>query len=101
LPLKAGLAGQTALLLGYGAAGAVADFAVAFAPEAAGQNLTFTAVGNSFPFNLLDEQTGSTWNLAGEAISGELAGQQLARIDGFNAFWFAWAAFYPEIDLQR
>ncbi len=49
------------------------------------------------PFALMDDQTGSTWNLMGEAIEGSLEGTQLnQRADGIVAFWFAWAAFHPD-----
>ncbi len=46
-----------------------------------------------------DAQTGSSWNAFGEAISGELAGQQLEWVHAFPHFWFAWAAFYPETEV--
>lgn len=45
---------------------------------------------------LTDEQTGSTWNLFGEAIEGPLAGESLEPIVANLHFWFAWAAFSPE-----
>jgi len=48
---------------------------------------------------LRDEQTGSTWNLWGEATEGPLAGQRLFRALAAPHFWFAWAAFYPETAL--
>jgi hypothetical protein len=43
-----------------------------------------------------DEQTGSTWNVFGTAIDGELEGSQLQQILAFPHFWFAWVAFRPE-----
>ena len=42
---------------------------------------------------LRDRQTGSIWNLAGEAIEGPLQGERLRQIETYSAFWFAWAAF--------
>ena len=45
---------------------------------------------------LMDEETGSQWNLFGEAIAGPLAGAKLRQLHAFPHFWFAWAAFYPE-----
>jgi hypothetical protein len=45
-------------------------------------------------FVLRDHQTGSLWNLRGEAYAGPLAGQQLQQLPSFNSFWFAWSAFY-------
>ena len=44
----------------------------------------------------LDEQTGSTWNIFGQAIAGELSGRSLPALVHANHFWFAWAAFQPD-----
>ncbi len=63
-----------------------------FAPIADGQALTFTLSDG----RILDEQTGSMWNLAGQAVEGELAGACLERIAATDHFWFSWAAFYPD-----
>lgn len=63
-----------------------------FDPMLDGQLLTFRKEGNT----ILDNETGSTWNIAGQAIEGELAGQQLERMIHADHFWFSWAAFRPE-----
>lgn len=42
-----------------------------------------------------DLETGTIWNLRGEATSGELAGAQLEQLPAYNAYWFAWASFWP------
>lgn len=47
----------------------------------------------------VDEQTGSTWNLLGEATDGELAGTQLEAISRDDTFWFVWFAFQPDTAL--
>ena len=41
----------------------------------------------------LDLETGSEWNILGQAVDGPLAGSSLAPIVPGNHFWFAWAAF--------
>jgi hypothetical protein len=41
-----------------------------------------------------DTETGTLWNLRGEAIDGELAGQQLEQVPAYSAYWFAWASFW-------
>ena len=46
-----------------------------------------------------DDRTGSIWNAFGEAIDGELAGQELTWVHAFPHFWFAWAAFHPETEV--
>ncbi len=46
---------------------------------------------------LVDEESGSVWRFDGEAVEGERVGERLAPVpDAHPAFWFAWAAFYPE-----
>lgn len=68
-----------------------------FDPRLDDQTLTFRREGAT----IVDEQTGSTWNILGEAISGELAGRQLTPIIHGNHFWFAWAAFHPDTLVHR
>ena len=45
---------------------------------------------------ITDEATGSTWNILGRAVAGQLAGTQLKPVVHGNHFWFAWAAFKPD-----
>jgi len=45
---------------------------------------------------IIDDQTGSVWNILGQAISGPMAGSQLKPVVSINHFWFSWAAFKPE-----
>jgi hypothetical protein len=47
------------------------------------------------PGTFIDEATGSTWDIFGRAVAGELAGRQLAPALHTTEFWFAWAAFNP------
>ena len=62
-----------------------------------GQTLTFRASADGFA----DDQTGSAWNVLGQAISGPLAGQSLTPIVHGNHFWFAWAAFAPDAEVYQ
>ncbi|HEC24342.1 MAG TPA: DUF3179 domain-containing protein, partial [Chloroflexi bacterium] len=57
-----------------------------------GQVLTFRVEEG----RIVDEETGSVWNIAGQAVEGPLAGAQLTRIISADHFWFAWAAFRPD-----
>ncbi|MBI4675811.1 MAG: DUF3179 domain-containing protein [Chloroflexi bacterium] len=50
---------------------------------------------------ILDEQTGSEWNLFGQAVNGKLQGKQLTPIVAINHFWFSWAAFKPQTRIYR
>jgi hypothetical protein len=66
--------------------------AVVFSRRIEAQTLSFTFDGST----ILDEQTGSQWNLLGQAIGGQLQGEQLDEVVSINHFWFSWAAFRPE-----
>lgn len=57
--------------------------------------LSFEVDGDSF----YDRETGSQWNLFGQAVSGELAGKQLPTVDSGLHFAFAWLVFYPDSDV--
>ena len=57
-----------------------------------GRTLTFGWNGEAF----VDEETCSSWNLLGQATSGELAGTALSPVVHDNTLWFAWAAFRPD-----
>lgn len=59
-----------------------------------GEELTFSY--DAATSTLTDDQTGSVWNLFGEAVEGELAGTELDQFVAAPHFWFAWAAFFPE-----
>jgi hypothetical protein len=48
-----------------------------------------------------DEETGSTWNLAGRAVAGPLEGSELEPMPHGNHLWFAWAAFQPETSVWK
>jgi len=63
-----------------------------FIPVVDGQELTFKSAEGEF----VDDQTGSTWNLLGTAVAGELEGSQLEALPHVNTFWFAWSAFLPD-----
>jgi hypothetical protein len=72
------------------------NFVLSYFRVVDGTDLTFTlADGNSsFPFTFRDNETGSTWNVFGEAVDGPLSGKKLVRTLSYNAYRFAWATFY-------
>ncbi|MBV1892538.1 MAG: DUF3179 domain-containing protein [Ilumatobacteraceae bacterium] len=63
-----------------------------FVPIVDGQSLTFVAAEDEF----VDDQTGSTWNLLGQAVDGPLEGSALEAVEHVDTFWFAWSAFQPD-----
>ena len=67
-----------------------------FSPYVADGKLTFKLTDDG---NIIDEETGSRWNLLGQAIDGPLAGQQLQPLLHTDLFWFAWLAFNPTTHL--
>lgn len=65
--------------------------AVAFHARLGNRTLTFRGERGAF----VDEQTGSTWRITGEALSGPLAGSRLSIFPHVNSFWSCWSAFRP------
>jgi hypothetical protein len=69
---------------------------MAYVPVLDGEPLTFVVDRDT----IVDEETGSFWNVKGEATFGPLAGRRLEPIqDAFVAFWFSWPVFYPDLEL--
>lgn len=60
-----------------------------------GETLSFRPDGDGF----IDDQTGSRWNILGDAVSGPLAGSSLQPVTFVRTFWFSWAAFRPDTQL--
>ena len=53
------------------------------------------------PVEFMDAETGSRWNMLGEAIAGPLAGRRLAQVPAYNAMWFAWTAYWPDTEVWQ
>ncbi|MDX1614525.1 MAG: DUF3179 domain-containing protein [Candidatus Promineifilaceae bacterium] len=66
-----------------------------FDPTLDGRELTFVKDGQT----IVDEQTGTHWNILGQAVTGPLSGEELTEIIHGNHFWFSWAAFHPDTDV--
>ena len=49
----------------------------------------------------VDDETGSHWNILGQAISGPFRGKQLKLIMHGDYFAFAWLAFRPDTEIFR
>lgn len=65
----------------------------AFSSNLDGEELNFSAVeGGLFE----DDNTGSQWNILGQAVNGPLEGESLKPLTAVNHFWFDWVAFKPE-----
>jgi len=68
-----------------------------FDPNLDGRKLTFRSEGDK----ILDQETGSEWNILGQAVDGPLVGSALAPIVHANHFWFAWAAFKLDTEIYQ
>ena len=66
--------------------------AVAYSRSLNEQTLDFTLQDGV----ITDLQTGSSWDIFGHAVDGELSGSALVQLPAVNHFWFSWAAFKPE-----
>jgi len=77
------------------AAGADVGATGVFVPVVDGRRLDFGPADDGF----VDAQTGSTWNILGEASAGPLAGTRLDAVAHVDTFWFAWGAFLPDTEI--
>lgn len=73
------------------AGGADIGSVAVFDPLLNGRALHFRVNGDGF----VDRETGSTWNILGEATAGELKGENLLRHGHLDTFWFSWVSFHP------
>ena len=72
--------------------GRVVGSTAVYEPDIDGRRLTFKEAEGA----IVDEETGSTWNILGHAVDGPLRGRRLTPVLHGNHFWFAWAAFNPD-----
>ena len=71
--------------------------ATAFRRQVNDRTLTFEWQNGDF----YDRETGSKWNIFGQAVDGELAGVQLGDIENGQHFAFAWLVFHPDSEIYR
>ena len=62
-----------------------------FIPVIDGAPVALAAESGSF----VDEETGSTWSIAGIATDGPHEGSRLERVEHLDTFWFAWSTYHP------
>jgi hypothetical protein len=71
--------------------------AAAYEARADGRRLTFREESGRF----LDDETGSAWDLLGQAVDGPLAGTRLDPLFQDNGFWFSWVNFNPDTTIYE
>ncbi|MBI2505301.1 MAG: DUF3179 domain-containing protein [Candidatus Latescibacteria bacterium] len=86
------LVGSTPLVVIFDRA---SQTAIPYSRALAGQTLSFYAVDpeGTMPVEFRDVETGSRWNMLGEAIAGPLEGQRLEQLPAYNSMWFAWDTY--------
>ncbi len=68
-----------------------------FSPIIVGRELTLVFEAGW----IQDQETSSTWNLAEQAIEGEMAGDQLKFLPVRSTHWFALVANFPDIEVYE
>jgi hypothetical protein len=63
-----------------------------------GQELEFEP--GTDPGTFRDLQTGSTWDMSGQATAGRLEGARLEQVAHDDEFWFAVAAFFENAEIR-
>ncbi len=72
--------------------------AAVFDRRVEGRELSFEP--GTTPGTARDRETGSTWDITGRATAGPLEGTELEQIASDDQFWFAVAAFFPEVEIR-
>lgn len=64
-----------------------------------GKTLEFFVKPDSL--ELIDAETGSSWDFSGKATSGELAGKQLEKVAVLKDYWFDWKIYHPDTQIYN
>lgn len=74
------------------------SFVIAYKSELNGEDLEFEPVQDELPVVMVD-QSGTKWNVFGEAISGPNTGNRLFAAKSYSGYWFAFRDMFnlPEI----
>ncbi len=71
------------------------NFMAAFEATLDGQELTFFPIENSDISVVAEDNSGTHWNVLGEAVSGPFKGEKLKSLQpSFMAYWFSIGTFY-------
>ena len=68
----------------------------AFERTVDGRRLEFFQKTENNQLQLVDAETGSTWNFEGKAIAGPLSGRQLQKVFVLEDYWFDWRIYNPD-----
>jgi hypothetical protein len=68
----------------------------AFERTVDGRRLEFFQKTENNELQLIDAETGTTWNFEGKATSGPLSGRQLKKVFVLEDYWFDWRIYHPD-----
>jgi hypothetical protein len=68
----------------------------AFERTVDGRRLEFFQKTDGGAVQLIDAETGSTWNFEGTATSGPLVGKELKKVFVLEDYWFDWRLYHPD-----
>jgi hypothetical protein len=68
----------------------------AFERKVDGRTLEFFIKPDAQPLQLVDAETGTTWDFTGKANSGQLTGTRLKQIALLKDYWFDWKLYHPQ-----
>jgi len=77
------------------------QFAMCFEAKMDGEILRFRPVQDQGAIVLQDTNTGTYWDIMGYATEGPMSGKRLIPTLSFIGYWFAWADFYPGLELYN
>jgi len=75
-------------------------FMVAFKLPHDQEDRTYSAVQDALP-KIMKDTEGNIYDIFGRVAEGPDAGTHLETVHSFIAFWFAWGAFYPGIEIYE
>jgi len=73
----------------------------AFERTVDGRGLEFFQSVEKTPAQLVDSESGSTWNFEGKAVAGPLAGRQLQQVSVLEDYWFDWRIYHPDTTIYQ
>src|SRR5581483_909604 len=68
----------------------------AFERKPDGRTLEFFVKPETVPLQLVDAETGTTWDFSGKAVTGPLAGKRLRKVAVLKDYWFDWKIYHPD-----
>jgi len=68
----------------------------AFERTVDGRRLEFFQKTENNTLQLIDAETGSTWNFEGKATTGPLSGRELKKVFVLEDYWFDWRIYHPD-----